>query len=93
MQIDEQGQSYSNLSKKELEAMKVLLNDYNIIIKPADKGNGIVIWDKQDYLRECGNQLTDINVYEKVEGDPATATNKTFCKVLDNMISKKKINR
>ena len=76
MHIDEQGQNYSKLTKKECKAMKELMNDCNIVIKLADKGSGIVIWDKQGYLRECKNQLTDINVYEKVEGDLVTATNK-----------------
>ena len=76
MQIDEQGPNYTNSIEKEREAMKELMNDCNIIIKPADRGNEIVIWDKQDYLRECENQLTDMNIYEKVEGDPVTATNK-----------------
>ena len=91
MQIDEQGQNYPNLTKKEREAMKELMNDCDIIIKPAGKGSGIVIWDTQDYLRECENQLTDMNVYEKVEGDPVTATNKKIRKILDNMIRKKEI--
>ena len=45
--------------------------------------------DKQDYLRDCENYLTDINVYEKVEGDPVIETNKKIHKVLDNMIRKK----
>ena len=56
MQIDEQGQNYTNLAKKEREAMKELMNDYSIIIKPAGKGSGVVIWDTQDDLRECENQ-------------------------------------
>ena len=43
MQIDEQRQNYPNLTKKEREAMKELMNDCNIIIKPAGKGSGIVI--------------------------------------------------
>ena len=91
MQLDEQGQSYPNLTKKEGEAMKELMNDCNITIKPADKGSGIVIWNTQDYLRECENQLPDMNVYEKVEGELATARNKKICKVLNNMIRKKEI--
>ena len=37
--------------------------------------------------------MTDINVYEKVEGDPATATNKKIREVLDNMISIKEIDK
>ena len=71
--------------------MKELMNDCNIVIKPADKGNWIVIMDKQDYLRDCENYLTDINVYEKVEGDPVIETNKKIHKVLDNMIRKKEV--
>ena len=91
MQLDEQGQSYPNLTKKEGEAMKELMNDCNITIKPADKGSGIVIWNTQDYLRECENQLPDMNVYEKVEAELATARNKKIRKVLNNMIRKKEI--
>ena len=56
------------------------MNECKTVIKPADKGCGIVFWDKQNYLRECENQLTDINVYEKVEGDSVTATNKKSAK-------------
>ena len=67
------------------------MNDCNVIIKPADKRSGVVIWDRQDYLRECENQITDMNAYEKVKGDPVTATNKNICKVLDNMMRKKEI--
>ena len=63
--------------------MKELMNDCNIIIKPADKGSRVVIWDKQDYLTECENQLNEVNVYEKVERDPVTATNKIIHEVLD----------
>ena len=37
LQIDEQGHNYPNLTKKEREAMKELINDCDIIIKPANK--------------------------------------------------------
>ena len=70
MQIDEQEQNYPNLTKKEREVVKQLMNDCKIIIKPADKGSRIVIWDTQDYLRECENQLNYMNVHVKVEGNP-----------------------
>ena len=43
---------YSNLSKKEWIAMKSLDEDRYIVIKNADKGSCIVVWDRDDYLRE-----------------------------------------
>ena len=33
--------------------MRNLDNDRNVIIKPADKGSSIVVWDRLDYLVEA----------------------------------------
>ena len=41
-----------------------------IIIKGADKGSVVVVWDKEDYLKETYKQLQDREVYEKVSNDP-----------------------
>ena len=35
------------------------------IIKPADKGSAIVIWDREDYLKKCNEQLSNETIYEK----------------------------
>ena len=51
LKIDETGQNYPNLTKTERDALQDLIYDKNIVLKPADKGSAIVIWDKQDYLR------------------------------------------
>ena len=56
LNIDEAGQNYPNLTKAEHEALQDLMYDKNIVIKSADKGNAILIWDKQDYLKECEPQ-------------------------------------
>ena len=56
LKIDEAGQNYPNLTNAEREALQDLMYDKNIVIKPADKGSAIVIWDKQDYFKECGLQ-------------------------------------
>ena len=37
-----------NLSKEEWLAMRALTEDCNIIIKPADKGSRVVLWDRED---------------------------------------------
>ena len=44
-------------------------DDTSIIIKEADKGSGIVIWDREDYLKEAQMQLHDVKVYQQIEGD------------------------
>ena len=46
------------------------LNDHtSIIIKEADKGSGVVVWDREDYLEEPKNQLDDKEVYQGLRGD------------------------
>ena len=57
---------YSDLSKDEWIAMRSLADDRSIVIKKADKGSCIVVWDRNDCLREAEKQLEDPNVYRKV---------------------------
>ncbi|KAH3721073.1 hypothetical protein DPMN_063988 [Dreissena polymorpha] len=45
--IEEKGQP--NITKQEKQALQTLLNDSSIIIRPADKGSGIVITDANEY--------------------------------------------
>ena len=44
---------YNNLTREERKALYDLRNDTSIIIKEADKGSVVVIWDKEDYLKEA----------------------------------------
>ena len=53
-----------NLSKEEWLAMKGLAEDRNIIIKPADKGSCVVVWDREDYIAEADRQLKNNETYE-----------------------------
>ena len=39
----------------------------NIVIKNSDKGSGLVIWDRQDYLKEVDRQLSDTKFYRNVK--------------------------
>ena len=54
-----------NLSKEEWLALRGLAEDQNIIIKPADKGSCVVVWDRGDYLAEADRQLKDNETYER----------------------------
>lgn len=42
----------------------------NIVIRPADKGGGLVILNKQDYELEMGKLLNIPNTYKKLKGNP-----------------------
>ena len=93
MGIGERGKNFSNLSEQEREALKSLVNDESIVIKPADKGSAIVIWDREDYEKEAKRQLDDENVYEKVKKGPVTEVNKKISKVLNYMLKSKQIDK
>ena len=61
-----------------------LQDDRSIIIKGADKGSVIVVWDREDYLKEAYRQLDDKEVYEQVPDDPSVLAN-TLMKALEKM--------
>ena len=45
--------------------MLSLQNGRSVVIKPADKGSAVVVWDRTDYLKEVERQLTDEKTYEE----------------------------
>ena len=51
-----------NLSKKELESLKNLSKNSDIIIQESDKGNSVVILDKKVYLEKM-NEILDKNSF------------------------------
>ena len=70
---------YSNLSKEEWVAMRSLDDDGSIVIKKADKGSCIVVWDRNDYLREAEKQLKDQNMYRKADLKDKTLSQLVDC--------------
>ena len=55
MKIKISNDKYNNLTSKEQEALHDLKNDKNIVIKGADKGSAVVVWDTEDYIRKQEN--------------------------------------
>ena len=53
-----------------------LRDDPTIIIKGADKGSTVVVWDREDYLKEAYKQLEDKDVYEEVQNDSSILINR-----------------
>ena len=75
MEISPEGCNYSNLTREERVALNNLKSDRTIIIKEADKGSGVVVWDREDYISEAENQLRDPGVYQKLDNDPSAREN------------------
>ena len=43
--------------------MRNLQEDRSVIIKLADRGSAVVIWDRNDYLKEAKKQLSHTSTY------------------------------
>ena len=63
MLIDEIGSNLSILSHGERKAPFDLKNDKLIMIKEADKGSTVAVWDTGDYCMEADVQLSDPDAY------------------------------
>ena len=59
-----------NLTPLERRAINELHNNEDIVIRRADKGGAVVIWNRNDYLREGYRQLCDSNFYTRLDHCP-----------------------
>ena len=60
---------FNNLTNSERKTSYYLKNDKSIVIKSADKGSAVAVWDRKDYIKEAEKQLSDEEVYKKVSSD------------------------
>ena len=74
-----------NLPREQREALKSLRSRKDIIIKPADKGSGVVVMDRQQYIDEAMRQLTNRTNYETLDSDPTGNFCKEIQETLDDM--------
>ena len=59
LDIEIPSKRYNNLTKEERGALYSLRDDSTIIIMGADKGLVVVVWDREDYLKEAHKQLEE----------------------------------
>ena len=71
MKLSAVGKNFSNLTREEISALNGLKFDRTIVIKEADKGSGVVVWDREDYIREAEDQLGDPDAYLPLDNDPS----------------------
>ena len=82
--IRKKQQTYSYFNCEEWKAIRSLVDDWNLVIKKADKESCVVVCDWNDYIMEAENQWNDKNVYkevkfkEKLIQDPTETSNKIF---------------
>ena len=79
----------ANLLPEESEALRELIGDVDIVIKPADKGSAVVIMDRSQYHR----QLHDTRYYSKLEAPIHTETVPMIVDLIHYLWRKKYITR
>ena len=84
MDLEIPSKRYNNLAKEERQALHNFRDDSTIIIKGADKGSVVVVWDREDYLNKVYKQLEDRKVFGEVSNDPNVLVN-TIIKALEKI--------
>ena len=62
---------FNNLTNSERKALHALKSDKRIVIKGADKCSAVVVWDREEYIKEAEKQQGDKEVSEEVSDDAA----------------------
>ena len=77
-----------NLSYQERQTLHKLASDDNIVIKSADKGSGIVVEDRDRYIRDGLEHLSDASIYEQINSDPTATLTEAINQYINNMYNK-----
>ena len=66
---------YNNLTKEDRDVLYSFRDDITIIVKGADKGLLVLIWNREDYLKEAYKQLEERELYKGVSNNPNVLVN------------------
>ena len=78
----------SNITRAEEKAMKELLTDQSIVIRPADKGSGIVIMDTDKYVDQVEKEMINSTSYCEVKDDKSKQITNKIKKLINEMHKK-----
>ena len=78
----------SNLTKGEEQAFLDLMNDSDIVIRPADKGSGIVVMDAETYFGSLQEEVNDPSTYRSTARDQTQAVYKKVKTLADKLLKK-----
>lgn len=82
-----------NLTLKEEEALKKLMKDRSIVIKPIDKNLGTACINKELYIKEVEKLLGDPNSYKELTKDPTVATLNKLNMLIESLHKEKKLSQ
>ena len=74
----------SNMTKEEWDVLRGLADDRTIVVKKLGKVSCVLVWCKDDYIKEAKNQMKDNTVYNDVNfketmlSDLVDKSNKVF---------------
>lgn len=57
-----------------MNTLNDLKDDSNIVIMKSDKGNGVVIFNKDDYNSKMDEILSNTSKFQLLKGDPVKVT-------------------
>ena len=80
-----------NITLPKRQALNDLAKDLNIVIKPADKGGAVVVWDRDKYIQEGIRQLSDNHFYVEIDTDLTSKHHREVVTILDDMHSHQEI--
>ena len=90
---------FSNLTKEESDCLKHLASKRNLVIHKSDKGNAVVILNREDYVGRVKDLLADTskfkvaNIKEGAELRYMINVRKAYRKVIDPLLKKGKISQ
>ena len=64
MKVEVPKDKFNSLTNNERKNVYDLQNDETIVMKSADKGSVVVVWDREDYIKEAEKKLGDKEVNE-----------------------------
>ena len=71
-----------NISNDVFKALLALKKDPDRLVLSADKGNCVVVMDKQQYDEKASSLLSDRNTYSILKSDPTSKTQRKLNKML-----------
>ena len=64
-----------NISKEEHKTLKSLSTNKDLIIQKSDKGNSVVLLNRNDYIKRMNEMLSDSSKFKKLDIKPGKGIN------------------